>query len=160
MLTLAGLMHFDLNDAGAYSYEQAVQAMRHLELPAPQLEQLVRRAFFNVVARNQDDHVKNIAFLMDRSGTWRLAPAYDVVYSFNPAGAWTNRHQMLLNGKDDAFTREDLFVFAETAGVRRPKARNLLDRVMSATARWPEFAAEAGVSPADLARIESTFRQP
>ncbi len=159
MLTLAGLMHFDFNDPGAYSYEQAIQTMRRLELPAPQLEQLVRRAFFNVVARNQDDHVKNVAFLMDRSGTWRLAPAYDVIYSFNPSGDWTHRHQMLLNGKDDGFTRDDLFAVAEAAGVRRTKARRLLEQIQRATAHWGQFAAEADVPPADITRIETTFRR-
>lgn len=25
---------------------------------------------FNIVTRNQDDHVKNIAFLMDKAGRW------------------------------------------------------------------------------------------
>lgn len=31
---------------------------------------------FNVVARNQDDYIKNIAFLMGQGGKWRLSPAF------------------------------------------------------------------------------------
>ena len=72
---------------------------------------------FNVIARNQDDHVKNIAFLMDRGGRWRLSPAFDVTYSYNPAGAWTATHQMTLNGKRDGFTLDD---FRACARRRRP----------------------------------------
>jgi serine/threonine-protein kinase HipA len=132
--------------------------MRRLALPAPQLEQLVRRAYFNVVCRNQDDHVKSIAFLMDRRGTWRLAPAFDVVYAFNPAGTWTRRHQMLVNGKDDDFTREDLFALAGVAGLRRPKSAALLDQATSAAARWREFADEAGLPSPDAEHIERSFR--
>ncbi|MBY0270848.1 MAG: HipA domain-containing protein [Burkholderiales bacterium] len=49
-------------------------------------------------ARNQDDHVKNIAFLMDPQGRWSLAPAFDMTYSYNPAGLWTATHQMTMNG--------------------------------------------------------------
>jgi serine/threonine-protein kinase HipA len=114
---------------------------------------------FNILFRNQDDHVKNIAFLMDRSGTWRLAPAYDVIYAYSPAGPWTGRHQMLLGGKNDDFTRDDLLGFAEFAGLRRRRARALLDQIATRAARWPEFAAEAGVPERDVEHIASTFRK-
>ncbi len=112
MQSLGALMHYDFNIAGAYAYEQALQAIRRLGLPMSDIEQQVRRAFFNVVARNQDDHVKNIAFLMDRKGVWRLSPAFDMAYSYNPSGAWTGQHQMSLNGKRDGFEAEDLMAFA------------------------------------------------
>lgn len=159
MQTLAGLMHFDFNASGSHSYEQAILAMRHLRLPADQLEQLALRAMFNLVIRNQDDHVKNIAFLMDKDGTWRLAPAYDVVYSYNPNGAWTSHHQLRLNGKNDDFTRDDLVAFAEVAGLRRSRALGLLERVLGVVERWPTFAEVAGVPRADSARIAQAFRR-
>jgi len=159
MQTLAGLMHFDFNAPGSYSYEQAILAMRRLRLPADQLEQLALRAMFNLVIRNQDDHVKNIAFLMDKDGTWRLAPAYDVVYSYNPNGAWTSHHQMRLNGKNDDFSRDDLMAFAEVAGLRRVRATGLLERVLGVVERWPQFAEAAGVPAADSARIARAFRR-
>uniref|UniRef100_UPI0035694DE0 type II toxin-antitoxin system HipA family toxin n=1 Tax=Hyphomonas sp. TaxID=87 RepID=UPI0035694DE0 len=107
MQSLGALMHYDFNMAGAYAYEQALQAIRRLQLPMGDIERQVRRTFFNLVARNQDDHVKNIAFLMDKQGRWSLSPAFDVMYSYNPAGVWTSRHQMSLNGKLDGFDRED-----------------------------------------------------
>ena len=101
MQSLAALAHLDFNQPGANSYEQAFQVIRRLGLPSTAAEQQFRRMVFNVVARNQDDHVKNIAFLMDRSGHWSLSPAFDLVYAHNPEGRWTARHQMSINGKLD-----------------------------------------------------------
>ncbi len=86
MQSLGALAHFDFNLAGAYGYEQALQIIRRLGLPMSDVEEQFRRMVFNIVARNQDDHVKNIAFLMDKSGSWSLSPAFDVTYSYNPAG--------------------------------------------------------------------------
>ena len=105
---LMRLAHFDYNQAGAYAYEQAFQVIRRLALPISQIEEQFRRMLFNIVARNHDDHVKNIAFLMDKSGTWTLAPAFDITDSYNPSGAWTATHQMTVNGKRDGFTIADV----------------------------------------------------
>ncbi|MCP4574761.1 MAG: HipA domain-containing protein, partial [Deltaproteobacteria bacterium] len=110
MQSLCGMAHFDFNRPGAYSYEQAFSIMRQLRLSKPDAIEQYRRMVFNVVARNQDDHTKNIAFLMDRQGRWKLSPAFDVIYSHNPAGKWTNQHQMSINGKRDHFTTADLIL--------------------------------------------------
>ncbi|HIZ51540.1 MAG TPA: HipA domain-containing protein [Candidatus Pseudomonas excrementavium] len=107
MQSLCALGHFDFNQAGAYSYEQAMLVIRHLGLPMQAREEQFRRMAFNIIARNQDDHVKNIAFLMDRQGNWSLSPAFDVTYSYNPQGMWTGSHQMSMNGKRDGFMLED-----------------------------------------------------
>ena len=112
MQSLGALRHCDYNLAGAFGYEQAVETVRLLGLGMGEVEQQVRRAVFNVVARNQDDHVKNIAFLMDRRGRWRLCPAYDVAYAYNADGPWTREHQMSLAGKRRGFERDDLLRFA------------------------------------------------
>jgi serine/threonine-protein kinase HipA len=143
--TLCGMNHMDFNQAGEYSYEQAFQVARILGLPNTDEAEMYRRAVFNILARNQDDHTKNLSFLMDRSGTWRLAPAYDVIYSYNPSGAWTSRHQMSLAGKRDDFTRDDLLEAASAANVKAPKARNILDEVSESVNRWKSFAEQAQV---------------
>ncbi len=143
MQSLGALAHFDFNQAGAYSYEQAFLTIRQLGLPMAAVEEQFRRMVFNVVARNQDDHVKNIAFLMNRQGEWSLAPAFDVTFSHNPSGAWTATHQMTLNGKRDGFTLADLEACARTALMKRGRAGAILEEVTAAVARWPEFAAAA-----------------
>jgi len=143
MQTLCGLAHYDFNMAGAYGYEQAFAVMRQLHLSKAQAVQQYRRMVFNVLARNQDDHTKNIAFLMGPDGEWRLSPAYDLTYSHNPAGKWTNQHQMSINGKRDHFTREDLVTVGESISLPRPG--EILDEVAEAVSEWPAFARESGV---------------
>jgi len=156
--SLGALAHFDFNQAGAYAYEQALLTIRQLHLPMVAVEEQFRRMVFNVVARNQDDHVKNIAFLMDKQGVWSLAPAFDVTYSHNPSGAWTSKHQMTINGKQDGFTLADFKACAKAAFMKRGRAEAILDEVRAAVRRWPEFAVEAQVAPEWRERIGDSHR--
>lgn len=158
MQSLAALAHYDYNQPGVYSYEQALMAIRELGLPMAAVEQQFRRMLFNVVARNQDDHVKNIAFLMNREGEWSLSPAFDVTYSYNPSGAWTARHQMTLNGKSDEFTRADFRACAKLAGLKRGRDTAILGEVCDAVSRWPEFAKRAGVMDTQRKQIARGHR--
>lgn len=159
MQSLAALAHLDFAQAGAHSYEQAFQVIRLLRIAdAYTVEQQFRRMTFNVVARNQDDHVKNIAFLMDRDGQWRLAPAYDVAYAYNPSGRWTAQHQMSLAGKTDQFTLEDFQDVGRYAGLKRGQARRIVREVSEVVAHWPEFAQDVAVSERDVERITPTLR--
>jgi serine/threonine-protein kinase HipA len=158
MQSLAALMHYDYNMPGAYSYEQAIQTMRALRLPMTQIEELYRRAVFNILGRNQDDHVKNIAFLMDRAGQWSLSPAYDVAYAYNPDGPWTSKHQMSLNGKRDDFIPSDFNDFAKNAGLKRGRGEAILREVRDAVSRWPEFAQQAEVEPRFRKQIAALHR--
>ena len=158
MQSLGAMRHFDYNQAGAYAYEQAIETIQLLSLPMEDIEQQVRRTFFNIIARNHDDHVKNIAFVMDKRGQWRLSPAFDVTYSYNPSGDWTSRHQMSLNGKRDVFQNEDLIAFARAAGLKKAKTINILREVAAAAENWRRFAAQAKVLEHDIERIKKTFR--
>lgn len=158
--SLGALAHFDFNMAGAYSYEQAILVMRQLHLPMEQIEQQFRRAAFNILARNQDDHVKNIAFLMDKSGSWSLSPAFDVTYNFNPDGQWTSRHQMSLNGKRDSFTLEDFEACGKTIALKRGRAKQIVSEVQDViTAEWNRIAEDASISDEVAERISSTHRR-
>jgi serine/threonine-protein kinase HipA len=158
MQSLGALAHIDFNQAGGNAYEQALQTIRTLELGMETVEQQFRRMAFNVVARNQDDHVKNIAFLMDRAGRWQLAPAFDVTYAYQPSGSWTNQHQMTLNGKRDNFTLPDFEACAKTAVMKRGRAETILDEIRDVVRDWPSFAAQAKVNEQDAIRIQRTHR--
>jgi len=158
MQTLGGLAHYDYNQAGSYAYEQAIHAIKRLGLSRQDLEQQVLRTIFNIVGRNQDDHVKNISFLMDRQGTWSLSPAYDLTYSWNPTGDWTHQHQMSVNNKRDAFLREDLLSLAGIAGIKKAAAQALIDRVLSEFKKWDDIAALAGVEPEKIDQIRNSLR--
>lgn len=158
MQSLGALAHFDFNQAGAYSYEQALLVIRQIKLPMASVEEQFRRMVFNIVARNQDDHVKNIAFLMNKQGEWSLAPAFDVTYSHNPSGSWTATHQMTLNGKRDGFTRADFAACAKAALMKRGRAGAILDEVLAAVNRWPEFASEARLADEWRDQIQKAHR--
>ena len=158
MQSLGAMAHLDYNEPGSSSYEQAFLVMRQLGLPMQAMEEQFRRMAFNLAARNQDDHVKNIAFLMDRSGQWSLSPAFDVTWSFNPQGDWTATHQMSVNGKRDQFSRADLEAVGRNAQLKRGRAETIADEVITAVRTWPRFAADAGVPEATWSEIQSSHR--
>lgn len=143
MQTLCGMAHYDFRLRRAYSYEQAFNVMRRLRLPYSQAEEMFLRMVFNVVIRNQDDHTKNISFLMDKTGKWTLSPAYDIGFAYNPKGSWTDTHQMSINGKFDDITRQDLLVCAAANNIKN--AAEIIDKVCETTAKWPEMAKNCGV---------------
>lgn len=158
MQSLAALAHFDYNSPDSYTYEQAFQVMRRLDLPMDQMEELFRRMTFNVVARNQDDHVKNIAFLMDRNGVWSLSPAYDVTWAMDPENQWLRQHQMSVNGRRKDISRADLEACAATASVNATRARTIIDEVITTVANWPRFAEAAEVDNFMRESIDPSLR--
>jgi serine/threonine-protein kinase HipA len=158
MQSLAAVDHLDFELGEAHSYEQAFGVIRRLGLSAEVAEEQFRRMAFNVVGRNQDDHVKNISFLMDRRGDWSLSPAFDVVYSFNPEGRWTRVHQMSINGKRDDFTVADLAQAAKVAGLKRGAVRRILGEVTAAVERWPKLAAAAKIPERTIDQIQANHR--
>jgi len=154
--SLCALAHYDFNASGEYGYEQAFNVILRLNLGHEALQAMYRRMIFNVLSRNQDDHTRNIDFLMAPDGTWRLAPAFDMVWAYNPAGRWTDRHQMSVNGKRNDFTRADLEAPAAEYDIRG--AGKILAEVAGAVALWPEFARLAGVDEPMAKRIQATHR--
>ena len=156
MQSLCAIAHFDFNDPGAYSYEQAFQIMRELKLPYKDAEQQFRRLVFNVVARNQDDHTKNITFLMDKNGRWRLSPAYDVIYAYNPRGDYTSKHQMSINGKRDNFLKQDLISLAKEMNIK--SSGRIIDEIVEVVSSWPNFARDTGVEFSQIKAIGKSHR--
>lgn len=155
MQTLCGIAHYDYKMLRAYSYEQAFLVMRQLRLPYFQAEEMFRRMIFNVVARNQDDHTKNISFLMDKTGKWRLSPAYDISWSYNPEGKWTSQHQMSINNKWSDFTMDDLLTVASSMNIKSP--REIIEKTIDVVAHWPVYAASLGIPKDTIEVINSTL---
>lgn len=155
MQTLCGMAHYDYKMLRAYSYEQVFQVMRRLRLPYSQAEEMYRRMVFNVVARNQDDHTKNISFLMDKQGKWSLSPAYDVSWAYNPSGAWTSKHQMSINGKWDGITRDDLLAVAKNVNIKQ--ANDIINKVIDSISQWPKLAKEYDIPDKTIKAIEQAL---
>ena len=154
MQSLAALAHYDFNMAGAYGYEQAIMVMGELGLDRDAIKQQFLRMVFNIVARNQDDHVKNIAFLMDRKGHWSLSPAFDVTYSFNPSGDWTSAHQMTVNGKRDGFEMRDFESCGTLARLKQGEVKAMVGEIQAVVSRWRDYADEVGVHPEQREKIQ------
>jgi serine/threonine-protein kinase HipA len=155
-ITLCDLAEIDFRLRGANEYAQLFQVLDELGLDASTREQAFRRMAFNVLARNCDDHTKNHSFLLDSpDAQWRLSPAYDVTFAYNPRGEWTYQHLMGVNGRFSGITRADLLAVADRFTVPRPRA--LLTEVAAAVANWEQFGTDAGLSPELIAEIRSTY---
>lgn len=155
MQTLCGLAHFDYNMPGSYSYEQAFMVMRQMLLPYPDMEELYRRMIFNVMARNQDDHTKNISFLMNSDGKWSLSPAYDVTFAFNPSNFWLKAHQMTVNGKKENIVLNDVLSLAKNVNIKKPL--QIIEECREAILKWDEFAEKAFIPSTQQKEIKSLF---
>lgn len=152
--TLCAIAHFD-RDA-RHSYEQAFQTMRRMNLPYPDMEQFYRRMVFNIMARNHDDHTKNHSFILRPEEEWRLAPAYDLCYSYSSTGRWTNLHQMSANNKRDDFTREDLFAVGRNMGIKN--ILPIIDQAAEVISNWSIYAVDAGVKDSHREQIANNLR--
>lgn len=146
MLSLGGLAHFDYNAPRSCSYEMAANICLRLGIGNDEICELFRRMVFNVLAVNNDDHVKNISFLMDKKGVWSLAPAYDLSFSYKQDSYWVSEHQMTVNGISKDITYEDMLACAESMNINKTKAISIINKVKEVVSNWDKYADEAGVN--------------
>lgn len=158
MQSLCALAHMDFNSPRMYSYEEAFAVMKQLKLPYSDFVQLFRRMVFNEYAKNYDDHTKNISFLMDKKGVWSLSPAYDITFSYRKDSIWVSAHQILINGKSDNITREDMLKVAEKAGIKKSDAVKIIERVINSVSKWEEFAEKSGMTEYTKKRIKDFLK--
>ncbi len=154
--TFAAMAHYDYFESGQHSYEQLFMTMKQLHMPLPALEQQFRRAVFNLVGANQDDHVKNFGFMMDRQGAWRLAPAYDLCHS--EGSHFTRNHQLSVNGKTNDFTQADLKHLAAYAGLPRGRENRILDQTLEAFTHWPKLSQDLAIPAPITTHVQRTLR--
>ncbi len=141
--TLCAIAHYDYNISNAYSYEQLFQVMRRMRLPNTDVEEMYRRMCFNIIARNLDDHTKNVSFIMEKDQEWKLAPAYDVIYSYNPNGIWTNKHQLSVNGKRENIKNQDLLVVGKQSNIKHPE--QIIEKIIDIVSNWKNYAVGSGL---------------
>lgn len=154
--TLSAIAHFDYWESGYYSYEQVFMTMKQLGMPQSALEEQFRRTVFNLVGCNQDDHVKNISFIMDRQGNWDLSPAYDLCHA---AGSdFTRFHQLSVNGKTTGFEFADLKHLASYVGLPRGREKRILDQTVEAFSGWSKLSSELGIPTSLNDRVVGTLR--
>lgn len=142
--SFCAMAHYDFNEITSFSYEQLFETMRSLLLPYTDAEQLFRRMVFNVMAKNCDDHTKNFSFVMDKSGSWKLAPAFDLCHAYRPDSSWVSQHSLSINGKRLNITRNDLLAVAKNMNIK--KAASIIDQVKQVVSRWNDFASGTSVN--------------
>lgn len=159
MQSLGALAHINYKIPGLCSYEMASQYMKAIGLSMKEIEQFYRRMVFNCLAMNQDDHVKNISFLMDKTGKWSLAPAYDITFSYNPSNKWLAAHQMSVNGKTQEISIEDLILAGENMGLKRKKCRDIINEISSIVSNFEKYADIAGLREDTYLAIQNTLKE-
>lgn len=152
MQTFGALMHYDFNKPGEYSYRSIAELINRLNIGQGSVEEIFRRMVFNCIALNFDDHVKNVSFLMNKKGEWCLSPDYDINFSYNPNGQWTNMHQIRINGKTKDITIDDLIIEGQYMNISNNKIMNTINKTKSVVNNWKEYAkkADTNVNTIDL----------
>jgi len=153
--TLCAIQHYDYANITSYSYEQVFQTMRQLKLNYAEAEQMFKRMIFNVIARNCDDHTKNFAFLMDKTGKWKLSPAYDICFAYRPGSVWVSQHNLSINGKRKDFTRQDLLKIADQNSIRYPE--KMINDCIAMVKKWPQYAANFQVDTEKMTAIDNVL---
>ena len=151
MHTFGGMMEREAADAG--DYDELFRLTRALTEDVRPMEEVLRRLSFNLAVLNDDDHLKNVAFLLDPLLGWRLAPAYDLTYS----PAWRGERGMSVNGVGAEATWRTVTALAARHGIGTARVREIRDEVETSVARWPRFAQEAGVPAASVEEIAVGF---
>ena len=141
----------------ADSYESLLWVCRKMRLSERDSEEIFRRLVFNVLANNTDDHNKNFSFLMDESGRWSLAPAYDMTYIFSVGGYLPETHHCLLvKGKYTDITLHDVLELAADNGIR--KADTIIADVVEALRSFRTLAEKNGVQERWISAVETTLQ--
>ena len=158
MLSLGGMAHFDFNAPGENSYEQVSNIIYRLGMGAKEAEQLYRRMVFNDLAKNYDDHAKNTSFLMDKSGTWYLAPAYDITYAYDRSNIWINSHQMSISGKRDEISKEDLIKAGIRMNLNKMKCVSIIEQIETVVADWKKYANAVSIRKNSIDAISKVLK--
>lgn len=159
MQSLGAITHISYKEPRLCSYEMAAAYMREMKLPMKDIEQFFSRMVFNCVAVNQDDHVKNISFLMDRTGKWRLSPAYDITYSYDVTNKWLSAHQMTINSKKSNISLLDLLEAGEKMGIKKKKCMDIISKISLVVSDFERYANEANIREKTYADIKKILDQ-
>jgi serine/threonine-protein kinase HipA len=158
MQSLGAILHIDYNQPGLCSYERAALAAKEIGCPSSDVEQFFRRMVYNILAVNQDDHVKNISFLMNRKGEWSLSPAYDITFAYNPVNKWLKAHQMSVNGKTIDITKEDMLQCGKSMDLKVSKCNKIIEEVYSSVQEFEKIARYVNIADKTIKMIKKVLQ--
>lgn len=151
MHSLGGLIHSDYNDVREIDYKNFISIAKSIGCPSKDIRDLFKRMVFNILANNNDDHVKNFSFLMEPNGRWSLSPTYDVTYI--QGGPWTQGHQMTCNGKANGITWDDIQAVADDCSIDQPLL--LAQEVVESLSDFSKLAKETGLEAQIIKKVSS-----
>jgi len=151
MHSAAGMVHANINLPGHYSYDHLMRLTRSVTGAQSDVEEVYRRMVFNIIARNQDDHAKNFAFLMDSEGRWKLSPAYDITYAYGTG--YTKVHQLSLKGKTTDFTGDELLQIAREQSIDIKKAIECIEKTKEILSTFSTRAKRLGINSKMIERV-------
>ena len=159
MQTLSALGHFDFNEPYLCSYNTYAEYAKRLGIGKSGIEEIYRRMVFNVLAVNCDDHVKNFSFIMDRQGTWKLSPAYDLTFAYNPDNKWLCGHQVTINGKSKNITDDDLLQTGKAMGLSKAFCENTVAKIRAVIQNWLIYAQKCDISEQTAETVAEVLKQ-
>ena len=136
----------------ADTYEDLFVIGRKINLTAEEQTQQYRRMVFNILAGNVDDHTKNFSFLMYPNGEWHISPAYDLIFSIDPASRFFRNHELSVRGKRNNITRKDLIDFAKAQDIKNPT--NIIEQTIEVVKKFNDYAEQVGISEYWISRIQ------
>ncbi len=146
MCSASGLMHIDISISQVTTYEHLLMLTKRVCKSQEDIEELFKRMVLNVLVFNFDDHAKNFAFLMDKSGKWTLSPAYDITYSKGLAA----QHITTIGGKALEITRDDILKIATSYSIKPAVANKIIDESIKVAATFKERAEALGLEDCDI----------
>jgi serine/threonine-protein kinase HipA len=150
MHSAAGMMHDNFRLSNL-DYGNIMDCAFRLERDVRAYEKILRLAAFNVFAHNRDDHSKNIGFLMDENGQWKVTPAYDLTFSSSGHGM----HSTMVNGESANPTKEHLMGLAHYFNIKN--ASQIIEHVQSVIYNWKAYAKQCNVSADSRNKIEKVI---
>jgi len=153
--TLSGILNVGPGNFSV-GYEHLAKVAQAITGDFREVVKVVRLATFNVLASNQDDHSKNVAFLMDKEGKWSLAPAYDLTFHRTSH----SQHKMLVNDSGTP-SEKDITALGKSFGLSKSLSNEIIDQAKSALSRFRGLAKEHELSERatkDIADLISPHR--
>jgi serine/threonine-protein kinase HipA len=152
---LSAMSMLQARDGEQASYLEIAEAIEERS-PAvnADLRELWRRIVFTILISNTDDHLRNHGFLRKSTAGWSLSPVFDL--NPNPEGA----AKQLTTAIDEHNAEASLATALNVAGLFRlseADARQIIDDLSTATARWQEVARAMGLATPELQRLAPAF---
>jgi serine/threonine-protein kinase HipA len=154
--SVAGLTHSNFNIPMHYSYDELLRLTRYLTGNQSAVNEQFKRMVFNIVGRNQDDHAKNFAFIMDKNGVWNLSPAYDITYA-NGTG-YTKNHQLSVRGKTNNFSLNDILEIATLHSIKKSFAKETINQITEIFSSFKNRAKQLDIKKDFISEINKSIR--